>query len=331
MRKKIFLCFFASFLFPAVFGQTAWISRFAVLMDSLAASHYEDQIQAAFGTFTYEYSELATPFSRWLEDELTRAVPESKRMRLFNRAAAAAMDPAFRAQYADFFASNQVDALLSGKFFKDARSVRIRFDLTSLRNGNLIGSGEMSFRAEELPGSVAVAPEDAVVSRAKQLAGLVGAAPTSSAGRLDALALSLSTDRGPGGAYRDGENLKVHASVNQDSYVRLFHIDAAGSTKLMWPNRFGGGDGRLKAGASGTIPGPGDPFDFKLGAPYGTEFVKAVASSEPFARSEADFQDLGTDARGIISRGLDLTPKSSVKEALHAEALASYVIIGGSR
>lgn len=310
------------------FSQSA-ASRLAPALDQLAAAHYDDQLQAAFGTFTYEYSELATPFSRWLEDELTRAVPAAKRVRLFNRAAAAAMDPAFRAQYADFFASNQVDALLSGRFFREAEGVRVRFDLTSLRNGNLIGSGEVRFTREDMPRTLAVAPADEVVTRAKQLVGMTGSPPQGD--RLDALSVSLSTERGPGGAYRDGENLRVYATVNQDAHLRLYHVDVKGQTQLIWPNRFGGGDGRLKAGASVAIPGPGDPFDFRLGAPYGTEFIKAVASTEPFPLAEADFKDLGTDARGVITRGLGLqlkAPSSGPSSApRRAEALASYVIL----
>ncbi len=65
-------------------------------------SKYEYQLQVALGTFTYDYTELATSFSRWLEDALIVSVPATKRVRLFNRSAASAMDPAFREIYADF-------------------------------------------------------------------------------------------------------------------------------------------------------------------------------------------------------------------------------------
>ena len=316
-------------LFSAgAFGQSL-AARLAPALDDLAVAHYDEQLQATFGTFTYEYSELATPFSRWLEDELTRAVPQAKRVRLFNRAAAAAMDPAFRTMYADFFASNQVDALLSGRYFGDAGGVRVRLDLTSLRTGNLIGSGEITFRTDEIPRSVPVVPDSAVAARAKELSGLVGASPSTA--RLDALTVSLSTDRGPGGAYRDGENLTVLAIVNQDAYLKLYHVDVEGQTKLIWPNSFGGGDGRVYAGKAISIPGPGDPFHFRMGEPYGTEFIKAVASTEPFPSNETDFQDLGTDARGIISRGISLVAKAESQSSRRAEALASYVILSKSR
>ncbi|HCM28187.1 MAG TPA: hypothetical protein DIC34_16905 [Treponema sp.] len=335
------------------FSQSPQTSRLAGILDALAASHYEDQLQAAFGTFTYEYSELATPFSRWLQDEVTFAVPVATRVRLFNRAAASAMDPAFRDLYADFFASNHVDALLSGRYFQEGEAVRVRMELTSLKNGNLIGTGEFFFDRSSIPRGVAVAPDPRAASTAKALSGLLGPGAgagggggdgaTSAAARLDALVVSLSTDRGPGGAYRDGEKLTVMATVNKDAYLKLYHVDVDGNAKLIWPNRFGGGSGALRAGTAVTIPAPGDPFDFLLGPPYGTEFIKAVASTVPFADREADFQELGGDARGAITRGLSLGVRGSGAQAVagqdeaqaggravprQAEALASYVILG---
>ncbi|MFA6508274.1 MAG: DUF4384 domain-containing protein [Treponemataceae bacterium] len=325
--KIIVLALVLQTVFLPAFGQSGLAPTLAPVLDSLAASHYEDQLQAAFGTFTFEYSELATPFSRWLEDELTRSVPSAKRVRLFNRSAAAAMDPAFRTMYADFFASNQVDALLSGKYFKEADGVRVRFDLTSLRNGNLIGSGEILLPSAELPRSVAIVPEAKVAAAAQSLSGLFTKAEGTSAARLDALSVSLSTERGPGGAYRDGENLKVIATVNQDAYLRLFHVDVQGNIKLIWPNPYGGGDGKVRSGTAVTIPGPSDPFDFKLGTPYGTEFIKAVASTAPFSSKESAFQDLGTDAGKVITRGLEISVKADAQVARRAEALASYVIL----
>jgi hypothetical protein len=298
------------------------------MLDSLASAHYEDQLQAAFGTFTFEYSELATPFSRWLEDELIKAVPAAKRVRLFNRSAAAAMDPAFRELYKDCFASNQVDALLSGRYFPEGSEVRVRLDLTSLRNGNLIGSGEFRVPAGEIPRAVAVAPDGAAESTAKALSGLFGKGPDSASSRLEALVVSLSTGRGPGGAYRDGEKLTVTATVNQDAYLKLYHVDVNGAAKLIWPNRFGGGDGLLRAGAAVSIPAGGDPFEFVLGSPYGTEFIKAIASTVPFQQREADFQDLGGEARGAITRGMGLGRKpDGASGPKLAEALASYVIL----
>jgi len=59
------------------------IGRF---LDGLMANFYDDQVQAALGSFTYEYTDLPTPFTRWLQDELVQGAAATKRLRLFNRA-----------------------------------------------------------------------------------------------------------------------------------------------------------------------------------------------------------------------------------------------------
>ena len=45
-------------------------------------------------------------------------------LKLFNKSVAAAMDPAFRAVYGDFFKNNSVDALLSGRYYVEGQVVR---------------------------------------------------------------------------------------------------------------------------------------------------------------------------------------------------------------
>ena len=96
-------------------------------------------------------------------------------------------------------------------------------------------------------------------------------------------------------------------------------------SQLIWPNRYGGGKGLMKAGSLVRIPSDGDPFAFKLQPPYGTEFLKAVASTVPFVDSQEDFSDLGGEARDVMTRGLSVVSTAST-ETFYAEALASYYI-----
>jgi hypothetical protein len=64
-------------------------------------------------------------------------------------------------------------------------------------------------------------------------------------------------------------------------------------------------------------------FAFKLGAPYGTEFIKVVASPSRFKEIEAAFENLGDAAFEKIYNAL--TPKQK-KQGL-AEAMFSYTIV----
>lgn len=292
------------------------------VLDSLMDGYTEESIQVAFGSFTWAYSKLASPFSRWLEDEFTKAMGASDKYRVFNRAIVAAMDPVFREIYADFFATNQVGGLLTGRFFEEGSRIRTRVELTDMRTGNHIGSADWTIAKTAVPRSIRVRPDSLERERIERLSKLV---PTENLDQ-GQLEVSVSTDRGPGGAYRAGEYLTVFVTVTQDAWVRLYHIDSTGKTQLVWPNRFNPGDGRLGAGKAVRIPGPGDPFEFLMGAPWGTEYIKAVASSTPFAHEAEAFTDLGTDSGNIIRRGLAVTAKQEGKKTIMAEDIASYLI-----
>jgi len=145
------------------------------------------------------------------------------------------------------------------------------------------------------------------------------------------LRVAVSTDRGKGAVYREGEKMRIFVSVSRNAYLKVYHVDSGGKVQLIWPNRFGSGDGFARAGAAIQIPANGAPFSFVMTPPFGTEFIKVVAATKPFADIEGDFFDLGAagqEARAIISRGLSVSPEGE-RDAYQAEATASYVITGG--
>jgi hypothetical protein len=139
------------------------------------------------------------------------------------------------------------------------------------------------------------------------------------------LSVSVSTDRGPGAAYREGEEMVVLVTVNKPAYAKIYHIDVTGKASLIWPNQFGG-KGSLDPGAIMSIPGPRDAFKFLLTPPFGTEFIKVIASTTPFVPEKGGFSAEG-GARGVISRGTVPAEAPSAGSGEQAEALASYLIM----
>lgn len=289
-------------------------------LDGTAADYYLPTVRAVFGTFTWEYSDLPTPFSRWVEDRLLLASSRSTKVKLLNRNAAAALDPMLKESYGQFIRETGAEALLSGRFFQESDTVRVRLELTELSTGTLIGAADWVMQASAVPGYASVRPASGTMDRARELARLSGAVP-------GGLSVSVSTDRGVGAAYKSGEELAVLIGVNKDAYVRVYHIDGAGQVQLIWPNRFGGGDGRIKAGAPVRLPPDAKaPYSFVMEPPFGTEFIKAVASTVPFTDSLSDFDDLGEPKSGVMTRGLSVQGPGGSGKAEVAEALASYYI-----
>jgi hypothetical protein len=308
----------------------AWKDSLPATLDGLARDYYLPTVTAAFGTFTYSYTGIPTPFSRFLEESLADAAARSRMVKLFNKSAAAAMDPAFRAVYEPLFSANEVGALLHGRYVEEGDSIRARIELTGLNDGILIGSAEFKLPKDAIPPGISTAPVASVAEVVESLATILPAGPG------QVLKLSLATERGAGAVYREGEDLVALLGLDRDAWVRVYHIDVEGKVSLIWPNRFGGGDGFLRAGTTLSIPGPGDPFSFRMTPPYGTEFLKAVASTLPFVASEADFTTLAVGsgaAREVITRGLSIVGGAPAGKAPSpgapalAETIASYVIV----
>jgi len=291
------------------------------VLDRMLENHYMPSVQVGMGSFTYSDTQIPTPFSRWFEDELRLALARTAKMKLFDKQVAAAMDPAIRAQYAEFFGKDRADSILYGKYTLESAGVLVTMSLTDLATGGLIAESRYLVPAGAVPVGVSVKPTLATLQTAAALSMLVPGAQSQGAPASDFL-LSLATDRGIGAVYRDGEKLVLYVTSNKDAYLKLYHIDVNGVAQLIWPNRFGG-SGKIRAGEALTFPGKGDKFQFALGRPYGTEYIKAVASTTPFATMEADFSDLGGSAPAAITRGLSVIST----DAPRAEALAVYEIL----
>jgi hypothetical protein len=316
-RNALVVCIFLAALSPL--ASQGWDANLPGTLDKMAENYYQPTVQTVFGNFTYAYSGLPSPFARWLEDDLAAAMTRSTRLRFLNTKAAAAMDPLFAKTYGDFFAAVDGAAFLHGSYFDEGDSVRVRLELTGFSDKTLIGVSEIRVPSGSIPQGIAVDPSKAVVQAANDLGRLL---PSATAG---GLSVSVATERGAGAVYRSGEDMVIFATASKDVYAKVYHVDSGGSVKLIWPNQFGG-SGRIAAGQTVRIPAPGDTFRFLMGPPFGTEFIKLVASTAPFARNEEDFADLGKDARGVITRGIEIRPTAGAPE--RAEALASYVIMG---
>jgi hypothetical protein len=304
-------------------GAQATDSSVVAGLDSISANAWQPTLLTAFGTFTYAESGLPSPFSRYLEDGLKSAIPKTSRLKLFNRSVAAAMDPAFREVYGDFFKTNNVDALLSGRYYLEGANVRARLELTGLSDGVLIGTIDLKLPCSSLPPDVAVDP--AAAATASSLSGI--AADSGKGG----LRVSVSTERGAGAVYCEGEKMVILVTVNKPAYVKVFHVDASGIVRLILPNKFSPTLKLVQPGRALRIPDQGDAFSFDMTPPFGTEFVKVVASTSPFADDEnrlsgsEAFAELGTDIRGALTRGIKVKPVGGMAE--RAEAAASYVIV----
>jgi V8-like Glu-specific endopeptidase len=83
-----------------------------------------------------------------------------------------------------------------------------------------------------------------------------------------------------------GSCIRVIVTSGVTGHLRVLSLNAQGKVETIFPNDFSGSiqtgatDGLVRAGRTVTIPGGGDDFYFKVGAPYGVANVIAIVASE---------------------------------------------------
>ncbi|MCX7787269.1 MAG: DUF4384 domain-containing protein [Spirochaetes bacterium] len=323
------------FVSESLFAAPPWEAQVVEAVEGMAKNYFKPTLTTAFGTFTYEYTGLGSAFSRYLEEKLATSLQGSQRIKLFARHAVENMDPEFRNLYRDFFKATDVDAVLYGKYFKEPNGkVRLHLELASLTTGELLGSTDVYVPSEDLPPRIDLEPPalGKAMNEKKDLENLLAASKGS-------LVVRAVTSRGTSAVYKNGEDMTIHVFVNQDAYLKVYHIDVNGKVQLIFPNPFYK-DNRVKGGTLVTIPDASYPFRFQMGPPYGTEFIKVVASTQQFADMETAFSELPGKPKDVLSRGLTVLKKSdgggasgpasagiSVIGTETAEALVSYTIV----
>jgi len=90
--------------------------------------------------------------------------------------------------------------------------------------------------------------------------------------------LRLSTNKSE---YRAGDRMTVTVQAAQDCYLRLYLVNAQQEITQLFPNAYQP-DNFIRADQPVQIPGPGARFYLEMTPPFGTETLKAVASTVQF-------------------------------------------------
>ncbi len=139
-----------------------------------------------------------------------------------------------------------------------------------------------------------------------------------------ALTLSVTTERGDSGVYGIGEDIVLLVSVNKPVWLRLYHIDAEGKAKLLWPNPYVI-RGIVDPGEGIRFPNLRDRFVLRVEPPTGTERILAVASTRPLYPNDPLLPSVvnpESDPGAYIPRGLtkaELYPPERVEASVSFE------------
>ena len=280
----------------------------------------------SIGNFTFADKNMGSSFSRYLEEKLAGVLTDHPGFQLCAREDLEEILAAIELSLNDLFdpatvvevgSLRGIQALLGGRYFDDGEVVRVYLSLTDVGSGLVAANSQVVLPKVELPDSVSVLPEnynDALFV-IEELSQIQESDPAD-------FQVKLWTVRGEGATYRDGEELVIHLFSNRDCYVKIYQIDVEKRMQLIFPNRFFP-DNFIRKGRVYKIPDTRYPFRFVLGEPFGTEFVKLIASTLQFGDIEEDFQVLGSPSKDVITRGLSVRQR----EEQIVEAMISYTIV----
>jgi hypothetical protein len=89
----------------------------------------------------------------------------------------------------------------------------------------------------------------------------------------------VAVDHG-NGVYREGETLGIRFAAEREARLYLLYHQADGRCVLLFPNP-ARPEYRAPARQVVQVPGPGEPFRFRVGSPFGVEVLQVLASVQP--------------------------------------------------
>jgi hypothetical protein len=285
-----------------------------------------EKIVVSFGNFTYADKGIGSRFSMYLEEQLALVLAEEDNFEVFEREKLEEILEAMELSLSDLVDPESavqagklkgVQAIFSGNFFESGDRILVYLDLTSVETGTTIAKSEISISRAAIPPAITVVPDnynDALFVL-EELSEVVNADNKD-------FVVKAWTKRGNGGTYYSGEKLVIHFYASRDCFIKIYHIDVDRKILLIFPNSHYSNN-FVKGQKLYTIPDSHYGFTFTLEPPFGTEFVKVVASTVQFEDIEVAFEELGSTSRELVQRGLGV---KKTKQQV-TESMINYTIL----
>ncbi len=219
------------------------------------------------------------------------------------------------------------DGILLGKYYVENDGIRIFFTLNKSDSREVVGMTDLRINSISLPPKLDLKPSN--YDNYKKFG------QDSSLLDKDDFKVTLWTDRGLNGIFKDGEKLVINIRSDEDCYIKLYHVGVDGSVKLIYPNKFETNN-FISAKTVYKFPDKKMGFEFTLGAPYGIETIRLIAQSSQFDdinfnnfSGKDTFMDVGTisssDIKGVLKKGLQVTVNTKTVDK--SEACYTFNIV----
>jgi hypothetical protein len=314
MKKITVFLIFLFFIFP-LFADTI---DYKILT---ALDRIENKVSGNLVTgicnIVYSDEELGSEFGGLFRQKLKVAVQASDKFSLSETENLDLIKEQWDFQHSGFVDEDQavrigeldaIQALFMGKYYDNGTNVSVYLDLVDVENGSVLSSEQIEIAKGDI--SVSIYPDnyDSVQNIIDEISQVSGSSQDDSL-------VNVWIERGNGAVYENGENLVINFFSKYGCFVKVYHIDVNGQAQLIFPNQYYNNN-FITADTVYSIPDKNYPFKFSLGEPFGTEFIKVMASNVQFDDIEQSFSSLGTVTRGMLERGLKLEQNEEMSEVL---------------
>lgn len=280
----------------------------------------------SIGSITFSDKNLGSEFSAYLEDHLSKSISMNPSFEYFAKdkledilkeqeySISDLVDPSTKIRIGKL---KGVNSIIDGNFFDTGTSVKIFLKLVDVETGIATSFPKIEIPKSAIPSSISIYPDnynDAVY--------VLNELSKITADNDSALNIKVWTPRGNGATYYENENIVFNIFSTQDCFVKVYLVDAEKKTSLIFPNKYHKNN-FIRKNTVYKIPDISYGFNFKLSAPYGTEFIKVVASTVQFKEIEEAFSNIGSASGALIEKGIIVEGK----EAVTAESTFMYTII----
>ena len=327
----ILLPFFAFLLLTSHFATASSEDPFKKLAAMLGQESPEEKVNIAVGSFNYENTDLQSPFSSMLRDELEIALGESGKFKVVTRDRLADLQLEGKFQGKGILEPGTgvekvtiegVKGIVRGRFYATGDEVTIYAELAWLEGGEIkkarlsIPFSKVRAKIWPDPTDAAAKPMDGVIKPQnieQSLANVQEIAKDRLANVPKDFPVEIFTVDSRR-AYPEKETVSFRVRSARECHIAVLCHQSDGTTVVLFPNRFSRNT-LIPANKPIDIPGTHKSgFEIEIGPPYGSDVVDVIACTQPSelhkalskyaseTNAPAPFQVL---TRGMAVKGID--------------------------
>jgi hypothetical protein len=318
---------------------------FTPLAEELAQGVTEEKVNIGVGNFAYENTDLLSPFSSLLRDELEIALGQTGKFKVVTRDRLADLQREGKFQGKGVLEPDSgvskvtiegIKGIVRGRFYANGEQITIYAELAWLEGGE-IRKSKVVIPFSAVKAKIWPDPEEAnrkdvgtmlAPHNLEQSLATVKDLVTSRVAKVpkDFQVEVFTTDGRRG--YAEGETVSFRVRAAEECHIAVLCHQSDGTSVVLFPNRFASNT-LIPANKPIDVPGTHKSgFEIQIGPPYGSDVVEVIACSKPselhkalghFAATTDEQHPFQTLTRGMAVKGIDSalsTPKTGEGAAL---------------